>query len=231
MQTHLTPIIAIVGNSNSGKTTLAKALEALPGVKHIRFSYPMKRFLADRYGVTVEFLDSQEGKQARIYPYDSLTYGEQMIRMWEASSGDRPLIDPRIWMAESEAEIDEAVSNNGAAVVFSDIRNQREVDVIRRLVKDGHKLHLIHLSREDETPKPSDADLDDYIDQLKEAAMFKLYPGDYMRCHERPLKELVKAAMHSTKYVNWYLGYLTDMTALNDLLAPWGGEHITYTVA
>lgn len=226
MDTFLSPIVAIMGYSNSGKTTTAEALTGLIGVKHIRFSYPMKRFLAERYGVTLEFLDSQEGKDTAIYPYDPLTYGEQMSRMWEASSGDRPLIDPRIWMAETEAEIDSSVAEAAAAIVFSDVRNQREVDLLRSMVEAGHKLILVAIGRSGQVMKVSDAGMMDYYRQLKETAMFKLEPVTVLEFNEGKLSDIVKVVHDVIAYREWYSRFVYERLDA-DLSLPWGGETFT----
>jgi hypothetical protein len=195
-----TILIALMGVSGSGKTTLQKALCAEPEVYPVNFASPVKRFIADRYGVPVESLDTDEGKAALVYPLVypdhpmyGVTYRELLIRWWKASPG----LDPMLWPAESQAEIDSLIEDGAKALVFADVRNWHEVDMINRLVAEGHPLTVVSLSREDEQARDSDRHCREFTEALLNGAEGK------------PRVQWLIAANKSVRYLKAFVEHYT----------------------
>jgi hypothetical protein len=196
--TDTTKMIVIMGASNSGKTTLQKALCITGGYEPVLFSHPMKRFVGEKYGVTVEFLDSQNGKKTLVYPLAGpdhpmygVTYGDLMIRWWKASPG----IDPLMWLAETQAEVDYHVGGDAKALVFADVRNDLELNLIRVMVDQGHDLIVVHLERSEEQLRDSDVGCNRYISELRQLTS----DSHYLRMKDRALTDLVGAVRYAMR--------------------------------
>lgn len=112
--------IGIAGAKRSGKDTLARGLaEALAPIPVDSFAAPIRRFVADLLGWSLEELEAR--KEARVSWLD--TTPRHMMQTLGTEWG-RNLVDPELWVAS-------AFARNPTGAILSDVRFRDEARAIR----------------------------------------------------------------------------------------------------
>lgn len=115
-------IIGIAGAKRSGKTTLAELLARRYGLAHISFAAPIRAFVADLLGGTLEQLE--EHKESPVAWLDGVTPRHMMQTL--GTEWGRDIVHSELWVraAMRRAEI-------MGRVVISDVRFPNEAEAIR----------------------------------------------------------------------------------------------------
>lgn len=128
-------IIALLGWKGSGKTYLAKHLEANYGFKHLAFADPLKKIISDLFNIDRKILDgeTEETRILKELPLKKLSeiFGREItprnlmtgigmaMRSW----------DENVWVNLLEMKIDELHNKD---IVVSDVRLKNEINMLER---------------------------------------------------------------------------------------------------
>lgn len=150
-------IVNILGVSRSGKDTLRGYLEAeCKSLVSLKFSYPMKRFCEDLYGLGWGALEDPDVRSSKVPGHpEGITFLEWMVR----SAKHFRAVDPNIMVTPTLRDAN-AVLDSGRSVVFTDCRFQNELEAIWALAAERDlKILSIHVTRSGVVPQASDSEV------------------------------------------------------------------------
>lgn len=166
-------IIAILGNSDSGKDTLAKYLELSLEIygrfsDSVKFSAPMKDYLEKSWGLHEGALNNKAFR-ASVVPTvapDSpiMTWDDLMVRAFKHWR----LVHPEIVLYPSFHKIRKGL-HQSKNVILTDLRSPQEAQAVLQLAYD-YPLALVHIRSAWEVAKASDVHLMENLETLKKFA-------------------------------------------------------------
>ncbi|NIJ81176.1 hypothetical protein FHT10_002333 [Xanthomonas arboricola] len=124
-------IVGISGKAGSGKDTLAGFLVEHQGFVRIALAEPLRRFVSDITGLSMEDLTAGPLKEA---PLDWLG-GTSPRRLMQTIGTEwgRDMIDESLWLKVAARRVEEARAFGAAGVVIPDVRFENEAMLVREL--------------------------------------------------------------------------------------------------
>lgn len=123
-------IVAILGSSGGGKSTMAKYLSEYHGFERVRFAQPLKDMLMCM-GLTPEQVD---GPQAiREQPIDLLCGKSPRFAMQKLGTEWRDMIGKGLWAKITRSRISDAIKAGKTRFVIDDMRFPHEAEMFREI--------------------------------------------------------------------------------------------------
>lgn len=123
-------IIAVLGSSKSGKSTIAQRLVERHGYTRVRFAQPLKDMLVC-LGLTREQVDGPQ--EVREQPCDLLCGRTPRYAMQTLGSEWRDLIDKRLWSRITRKRINDMIAIGLTRFVIDDMRFLHEAEMFREI--------------------------------------------------------------------------------------------------
>jgi len=130
-------IIGITGKARSGKDTLAEYLVEHHGFLKLSFAEPIRRFVSDITGHSVEDLADGPLKEENLGWIDTTP---RRLMQTVGTEWGRQMVDPDLWLKVAHRRIRDARRAGVPGIVISDVRFNNEAEFVRRW--DGEVIRI-----------------------------------------------------------------------------------------
>ena len=146
----------VMGKSNSGKDVSTGFLQGLvAGSQVIKFVAPFKGLIETAYGLPAGAMEDDHYRYAQLpNGPEGFTYLDLKIAAYHASPGSYGYV----WDQMNRNRIEAALAD-GQDVIFNDLRNQHEADLVAEYKRQGYQLNYIAIERKAVKGTTSDENL------------------------------------------------------------------------
>lgn len=122
-------LVGITGKARSGKDTLAEYLVEHHGFLKLSFAEPIRRFVSDITGHSVEELTDGPLKEEHLGWLDTTP---RRLMQTVGTEWGREMVDPDLWLKVAHRRIREARQAGVPGIVIADVRFDNEAEFVRR---------------------------------------------------------------------------------------------------
>lgn len=143
-------VTVVMGDSGSGKDTLAGLLMADANTRNIKFTEAIKENFENLYQLEPGSLNNKEFRK-RMMPTQNKTWNQFLVD----SFFHLRALDPQIAIYSTIIKLDK-IKTGWTNFVFTDVRVVEEVQVVLQMMEEGYSFNLVWLTSNRAVPQPSD---------------------------------------------------------------------------